>query len=520
MIRAGGQRRWRAAIPVVAAVAAVGLTATPAAAEGAVIGAGAPHTVPNSYLVELRTGTQAVPSLAATLAGRYGATVTHTYRHAVRGFAVASSEAVARRLAADPAVLRVQQDVAVSLSATQSGPPSWGLERLDQRVRPPLNGYTYPNAGAGVRAYVIDTGIRLTHQDFGGRAVFGVNALGDGNNTDCNGHGTHVAGTVGGAAFGVAKAVSLVAVKVLNCGGGSTAAVVMQGVDWVTGNHVAGPAVANMSLGFPANTVNVPMMETAVRNSIADGIVYTVASGNDNANACGVSPARVPEAITVNATDAADNRAPFSNVGACTDIFAPGVDIGSAGHTSDTAAAVMSGTSMAAPHVAGAAALVLAANPALNPQQVAATLYANATLNLVGNAGGSPNRLLFVAHPAPPSPPPGPDHLIRGQFLYADQYLQSANGHCKLYLQNDGNMSVLRDNAPIWSTGTSGHPGSYATLQWDGNFVLYPPSGPALKATATYGTAATALYVQDDCNVVLYGDSFQVYWFRSLPLYG
>jgi hypothetical protein len=272
-----------------------------------------------------------------------------------------------------------------------------------------------------------------------------------------------------------------------------------------------------MSLGFPA----MAMLDNAVRNSIADGIVYSISSGNDSANACGTSPARVAEAITVNATDAGDNRAAFSNFGECTDIFAPGVNIVSANFANDTGAVAMSGTSMAAPHVAGAAALVLASNPSLNPQQVAGFLYGTATLNLVAGGGAfSPNRLLFVSYPVPASPPAGPDHLIRGQALSANQFIRSANQRFTLYMQSDGNLVLYQDMAvALWSSGTAGHPGAFAVFQpADGNFVVYAPGNVPLRHLCTNGTAANQLVVQSDSNVVMYGDSLQVYWTRGLPL--
>jgi subtilisin family serine protease len=241
---------------------------------------------------------------------------------------------------------------------------------------------------------VIDTGIRVTHQTFGGRAVWGTNTTGDGTNTDCNGHGTHVAGTIGGSQYGVAKAVHLVAIKVLNCQGSGTSASVVAGIDYVTAQHATGtPAVANMSLGGGANTA----IDYAVRNSIAAGVSYAIASGNSNANACNTSPARVAEAITVNASDINDARASFSNYGSCTDIFAPGVNITSSWNTSDTATNTISGTSTATPHVAGAAALYLAANPGASPATVQQALKDNATLGHITNPGtGSPNRLLYA----------------------------------------------------------------------------------------------------------------------------
>ncbi|MBP2330478.1 subtilisin family serine protease [Kibdelosporangium banguiense] len=488
----------------------LGLAAPAAAAEGTILGAGVPNAIKDSYIVELKGSARS--RTAESVASRYGATVTHTYRHAVHGFAATLTEAAARRLAADPAVLRVQQDVTGSVDATQFNPPSHGLDRIDQRIRPLLGSYTYPNTASNVVAYIIDSGIRITHQEFGGRAFFGVNTFG-GPNTDCYGHGTHVAGTVGGASFGVAKGVLLVSVKVGDCLGNINASAVLNGVDWVTAHHTSGPAVANMSLGF---ATAVPTIETAIRNSVADGIVYTVASGNSGADACASTPARMGEVITVNATDPNDFRASFSSFGACTDIFAPGVNIPSAGKDNDASAAVLSGTSMAAPHVAGAAALVLSANPGLNPQQVAGTLYANATMGLVGNPGpGSPNRMLFVAHPTPPAPAPGPDRLIRGQSLSSGQVLRSQNGLYTLAMQSDGNL-VLYNQASqaIWHSSTGGNPGAFAIFQSDGNFVLYRANGVALWHVATNGTAANLFLVQNDGNLVITGPSGQVYWHR------
>ncbi|HCT79854.1 MAG TPA: peptidase S8/S53 subtilisin kexin sedolisin, partial [Micromonosporaceae bacterium] len=233
----------------------------------------------------------------AKLAQQHGGTVGHTYRHALRGFEVRVSEAAARKIAGLPSVKYVQQNHEVHTMGTQSPVPSWGLDRVDQRALPLNNSYTYPNTASNVKAYIIDTGIRTTHSDFGGRATWGTNTTGDGNNTDCNGHGTHVAGTVGGTAHGLAKGVALVAVKVLNCAGSGTFAGVIAGIDWVTNDHAAGaPAVANMSLGGGFDQA----VNDAVTNSIADGVSYALAAGNDNgANACNVSPASTPNAITV-----------------------------------------------------------------------------------------------------------------------------------------------------------------------------------------------------------------------------
>ncbi|MDG4819141.1 S8 family serine peptidase [Micromonospora sp. WMMD956] len=383
--------------------------ASPANAAGEVRGTGDPGAIDGSYLVvfdDRAAGDSRadIAALTGRLAAKYDVGVEHTYAHALRGFAGTMSRAAARRLAAESGVSYVQQNRAVRALDTQPSPPSWGLDRIDQRDLPLDASYSYPTTASTVRAYVIDTGIRTTHTTFGGRATWGTNTTGDGLDSDCstNGHGTHVAGTIGGAQYGIAKGVSLVAVKVLNCGGSGTLAGVTAGVDWVTGHHAAGvPAVANMSLGASGAQ---GALEDAVRNSIADGIVYAIASGNSNLDACNYSPARVAEAITVNASTTTDARASFSNWGTCTDIFAPGDGIVSASNGSDTATATLSGTSMATPHVAGAAALVLAGNPGLTPAQVASALFDASTPGKITNPGtGSPNRLLYTGS-APPSP--------------------------------------------------------------------------------------------------------------------
>ncbi|MBB5802377.1 subtilisin family serine protease [Saccharothrix ecbatanensis] len=395
-----------------AAVTAMALAtgATPAAAEGDILGANNPTAIKDSYIVVYNdVTTQSVDALTSDLSAKHDAKVDFTYRHALKGFAGTLSERAARRLAAEPGVAYVQQNGTVQATGTQPNPPSWGLDRIDQRNLPLDSTYTYPNDGTGVTAYIIDTGIRTTHSDFGGRASWGTNTV-DTNNTDCNGHGTHVAGTVGGTAHGVAKGVRLIAVKVLNCQGSGSFAGVAAGIDWVTGHHTSGPAVANMSLGGQGSDTT---GENAVRNSIADGVTYAIASGNSNANACNFTPARVAEAITVNASTNTDARASFSNWGTCTDIFAPGQNITSAWMTNDTATNTISGTSMAAPHVAGGAAVLLGATPSLTPAQVANAMVANSTLDKITSPGtGSPNRLLYVntGDPGPGNPsvtPPG-----------------------------------------------------------------------------------------------------------------
>ena len=318
------------------------------------------------------------------------------YGSALTGFAARMGESAAKRLAADPAVSYVEQDQVVTLQDTQSG-ATWGLDRIDQRSLPLSTTYTYPSTASGVHAYVIDTGILTTHSQFGGRATSGYDFVdNDSNATDCNGHGTHVSGTIGGSTYGVAKGVQLVGVRVLNCSGSGTTAGVVAGINWVTSNAIK-PAVANMSLGGASTT-----LDNAVASSVASGVTYGVAAGNGNAlgvrqNACNYSPARVATAITVGATQSTDAAASFSNYGTCVDILAPGVSITSAWYSSTTATNTISGTSMATPHVVGAAALVLAANPAYTPPQVASALTTSATSGVVTNTGtGTPNRLLYV----------------------------------------------------------------------------------------------------------------------------
>ncbi len=365
-----------------AAVGATAGTATAAPPAGSSVG---------SYIVTLDSSTS--PTQGAERAARLGGRIQHVYTAAMSGFAVKLPAALADRLSTQPGVVAVEPDLPIQLNTTQSA-ATWGLDRIDQ-ARGLSGSYSYTNTGAGVTAYIIDTGIRLNHTDFGGRASSGFDAVDGGSADDCNGHGTHVAGTVGGNAYGVAKGISLVAVRVLDCAGSGTNAGVLAGIDWVTKNHVS-PAVANMSLGGGASTA----LDTAVSNSIASGVTYAVAAGNGNKggvpqNACNYSPARVGAALTVGATDRTDKPASFSNYGSCVDLFAPGVNITSDWYTAATATNTISGTSMATPHVTGVAALYLQGAPSASPADVALAVMGATTKDAVPTTKTANNDLLF-----------------------------------------------------------------------------------------------------------------------------
>jgi subtilisin family serine protease len=332
---------------------------------------------PTKYIVVYNATVSDSRAEIARNVSAQGAKVERVYQYAIRGWSGDLSAAELARLRNDPHVAFIEQDGAVHTTVTQSPTPSFGLDRIDQVSLPLNNSYTFSRTGAGVHFYGIDTGILYSHTDFGGRASAGFDAVTVGGNAvDCNGHGTHTASTAAGTTFGVAKAMTVIGVRVLDCSGSGTTSGVIAGIDWVTQNGIK-PAVANLSLGGGPSAA----LDAAVAGSISSGVVYAIASGNSNADACGFSPADVPTALTVNASTTTDARASFSNFGTCTDLFAPGTSITAAWIGSNTATNTISGTSMATPHVAGVVGLFLEGNGTATPAQVASAILANGSAN-------------------------------------------------------------------------------------------------------------------------------------------
>jgi serine protease len=405
------------------AISAVVLSATSGSVEAQADLRFVAQPVEGQYIVVLREDSASlaneassaprVADLARQMAGQHHMRVTRTYSHALRGFVTQANDKALERLLMDKRVAYVEEDGIVTASATQSG-ATWGLDRTDQRNLPLNSSYTYNTTASNVNAYIIDTGVLGSHTQFSGRMIGGYTAISDGNGTnDCNGHGTHVAGTVAGSIHGIAKGARISPIRVLGCNGSGTNSGVIAGMDWVAANHIK-PAVANMSLGGGASTST----DDAVARMTNAGVTVVVAAGNDNGNACSYSPARAPSAITVGSTASNDSRSSFSNYGTCLDIYAPGSSITSAWYTSSSATNTISGTSMASPHVAGVAALYLADNPTATPAQVTTAIINASTPNKVTDAKtGSPNRLLyslFDGGSEPPPPPPGDNVLTKG----------------------------------------------------------------------------------------------------------
>lgn len=475
------------------------------------LGTESAQAIPGEYIVRLHdhvdTGAlsaQGVNGLVSSFGlDPQGVTVKQVYGTLVQGFAAQLSSQNLKKLRLDSRVQYIEQDQEVYSTGSQNN-ATWGIDRSDQRSLPLDRTYKYSTTASGVTAFIIDTGINTKHEDFGGRAVWGTNTV-DRQNEDCNGHGSHVAGTVGGTKYGIAKGVKLIGVKVLNCEGKGRNSGVIKGIEWAAAQK-RGPAVANMSLGSPASQTS----DDAVRAAIRKGLVMAVASGNTNEDACNFSPARTPEAITVNSSDKNDRRSSFSNYGKCTDIFAPGSSVTSAWMGRKNATKTISGTSMATPHVAGGIALMLAKNPDLTPAQVAQKLYANSTKNKVKNIGtGSPNRLFFTnpdgGGDTPTDPKPTPENKVykgrvsRGSSSYQpgrsgfewkggkiQGVLSSSVSDLDLYLQKKRGSSWVDVAASVGgnSSETIKFNASAGTYRWD--VYAYRGSGSyTLKQTKT-----------------------------------
>ncbi|MFV5363560.1 S8 family peptidase [Acinetobacter oleivorans] len=377
-------------------MAAVNLVhAAPATTNSVLTSSEARGIIKNQYIVILNKDVGSSNDFAQSIAKQHGGKILQTYDTVLKGFAIylpdVAGSAFVEAMKKNPKVLSVENDTVIKIDATTQSNPDWGLDRIDQKALPLNSAYSYLQTGSGTTAYIVDTGILSTHQQFSGRVLSGYTAISDGNGTtDCNGHGTHVAGTVGGSTYGVAKNVSLVPIRILGCDGSGASSNVIAGLDWILKNGKK-PGVVNMSLGGDANT----SLDSAVENLFNNGYVMVVAAGNSNADACSSSPARVSKAITVAATDNTDTRASYSNYGSCVDIFAPGSQINSSWIGSNTATKVLNGTSMATPHVVGVVAEMLQSTPTATPQTISTNLLNQASSNVVKNPSGSPNRLLY-----------------------------------------------------------------------------------------------------------------------------
>ncbi len=515
-----------AAVSVAALVlpfAATAANAAPANDQAPVRGTDRAGAIRDEYIVVMKQNApkDAVADARRTARGE-GGRVHFTYDMALSGFSATLPSRALEALRNNRNVDYIEADQRVSLSATQSN-PTWGLDRVDQRNLPLSSSYTYNATGSGVTAYIIDTGILSSHSDFGGRVGSGYTAISDGRGTtDCNGHGTHVSGTVGGATYGVAKSVTLKPVRVLDCSGSGTDSGVIAGIDWVTGNK-SGPAVANMSLGGGVSSA----LDTAVQNSINAGVTYAVAAGNDNgANACNGSPSRVGPALTVGSTTSTDARSSFSNIGSCLDLFAPGSSITSDWYTSSTATNTISGTSMATPHVTGVAALYLQGNPSASPATVSGAIVNGATSGVVTNAGtGSPNKLLYSLLGGGTPPPPSGQLLGNAGFESGNTVWAASSGvidsstgrparsgSWKAWLDGYGSShtDTLSQSVTIPSTATSATLSFYVRIDTAETTTTSAYDTLKVQVTANGTTTTLATYSNLNANSTYTQKSFSL----------
>ncbi|HEU4883942.1 MAG TPA: S8 family peptidase [Longimicrobium sp.] len=448
--------------------------AAPGAGGAPLLSAAPGKGIPGEYIVVLNDGTN--PRSVAAVAG---VNPRYVYEAAIDGFAATLTAGQLNALQHNPNVKWVEENQIVSVSTTQTG-ATWGIDRIDQRDLPLNSTYTYTPTGAGVRAYIIDTGINTGHTQFGGRASIAWDGIGDGNQ-DCNGHGTHVSGTVGSSTYGVAKGVTLIGVRVFGCGNTGDNATIVAGINWTAANAIK-PAVANMSLGGGASSTT----DAAVNGLINAGVVAVVAAGNDGLDACNYSPARVANAITVGSTTSTDARSSFSNYGTCVDVFAPGSSILSTWIGSTTATNTISGTSMASPHVAGVAALYLQGNTTATPATVANAIITTSTANKVTNPGtGSPNRLVYSLLSGT-TPPPGNSFTYTGSL--------SGTGAAAIQPNGTYYQSTVSGSHTGALTGPSGTDFDLYLFKWNGSSWSQVAASESASSVENINYSGTAGY--------------------------